>query len=126
MTIVIRSKKQIVALHEGVVYLFSVEALEGKCAIPKVENTRKNEARTVVGIYFDDDFKRHEVFAGVELAKKVMCKHTHTSTDEATSCPGRWIHETVVISKKRLDELEVRNTELSRLEAAGVDNWEGY
>lgn len=140
MTIVIRSSKQIVALHDGLVYIFSVEALAGVRAIPKDENTRENLGRRVVGIYIDDDdFKRHEVFGGKELTRKLLCKHTHVSYDDKTGiteCPGcgvtklkngNWSNaESVVVSKKRLEMLEYRDTELSRLEAAGVDNWEGY
>jgi hypothetical protein len=34
--------------------------------------------------------------------------------------------EDVSIPKKRLEELEKRSDRLAALEAAGVDNWEGY
>lgn len=34
--------------------------------------------------------------------------------------------EMVSISKARLAELEAAEDKLNRLEAAGVDNWEGY
>ena len=34
--------------------------------------------------------------------------------------------EMVTITKAEYDELMDRDEELTRLEAAGVDNWEGY
>lgn len=34
--------------------------------------------------------------------------------------------ETVTISRKRLDELEETEREMTELQAQGVDNWEGY
>jgi hypothetical protein len=36
------------------------------------------------------------------------------------------MEETVTISKKRYDSLIDAQKKLDRLEAAGVDNWEGY
>lgn len=133
MTIVVRSKKQIVALHDGQVYIFSVEALEGG-SMPK-----NSPERRVVGISIDDDLRPHEVFEGTQLTSMLLCKHTHMSYDGATgvtSCcgcgaskpkNGKWSNaESVVITKKRLKMLEYRDTELARLEAAGVDNWEGF
>lgn len=34
--------------------------------------------------------------------------------------------ETVTITRKEYDQLLADSAELARLEAAGVDNWEGY
>lgn len=140
MTVVIRLKKQIVALHDGIVYIFSVEALKGICAIPKEKNTKSNIGRQVVGFCIDpDDFKRYEVFKDSRFVELLLCKHTHISTNEktgVTECPdcgamkqknGEWNNEEkTIITQEQLNHLEDRDAKLEALEAGGVDNWEWY
>lgn len=111
MTILVKSSKQIVALHDGVVYFFSVEALEGRRDLPKDKDNPENLCRRVVGFYVDKEtFKAHEVFGGQLLVKMMLDAPTPT----------------VVITKKRLDSLEYDSDKLNALEAGGVDNWDFY
>ena len=111
MQVVLKTSERIIALHDSMVFLFSVEALEGNGSLAKDQNNPENLGRRVVGIYFDKDFKRREVLNRSDY---------HGMIVDADKKPH------ICMTQEKHAELLDRDAKLSALEAGGVDNWEWY
>lgn len=93
MRITFQNDVRIIAEHNCMTFMFSIDALMGERAIPKTANTTYNIGRKVVGMYIDHHYRALEVLWGdgyhvqiTEITKiKPPCTHYYTSYDEKTS-----------------------------------------